>query len=57
MKNILLKKKVENCNEYSEVDIDDCIDFKTFKLFFFNWRNNINSELQSKEIKRYFSVN
>ena len=40
-----VKRKTEDCNEYFEADINNCICFEIFKLFFFNWWNNINSEL------------
>ena len=32
-----VKRKIKDCNEYFKVDINDCICFKIFKLFLFNW--------------------
>ena len=33
-KNFLCEKKTENCNKYFEIDINNCICFEIFKLFF-----------------------
>ena len=34
--NFEVKEEVEDCNEYSEININDCIDLEILKLYFFN---------------------
>ena len=38
-----ISRRIEKRHEYLEARLNNYVDFKTFELFFFDWRNHIDS--------------